>query len=122
MDCVQCGSYVDSSDNYCRDCGARLRPSTLPMVLNPRIDLTSLQPARPIMWRGAAILAGSLFLEILRRRLISTDRWIDIPLALLDRRNEKSGVPASARGKTPPKSPEVEISETILLVERKIRH
>lgn len=132
MKCKDCGAYVQLGDSYCRGCGVRLDPSRMPVVLAPPQSLTRRRPAGPVLWRGVTVVAGTLVVELLRRILSDPGRWIGLTLDLLERRARNGGPGRSIAKKSDTsldtarhhgrvQSPDVEVTETILLIERTIR-
>lgn len=131
MKCRNCGAYVQLGDSYCRGCGVRLDPSRMPVVLAPPESLTRRRPALPVLWRGVTVVAGTLVVELLRRILSDPERWIGLTLDLLERRARNGGVGRgvakkgntsvdTARHRASVQSPDMEVRETILLIERTI--
>jgi hypothetical protein len=67
--CFDCGTELDLSDNYCRQCGTPARAARLPSVRTPQL---------PAMWRpvvspavkGAAVMAAGTVGQFLLRRAV----------------------------------------------------
>jgi hypothetical protein len=114
-------------DRYCRSCGVHLESSRALVAFTSQRSVIRQLPTEPAIWRGLTVVAGAVLVELLRRVLSDPERWAGFTLDLLDRRVAKTsprkrgnGIVAKSRSRIR-RDQDAEITETILLIERRIR-